>query len=44
MFKISCLEFLDENNYQQGENTCYYKKIHFSMQLSAKVNRYIVKA
>ena len=45
MLKIDCLYnyWRDANNYQQEKNTCFYKIIHFSMQFSAIVNRFIVK-
>ena len=34
----------DANNYQQEKKTpVFYKIIHFSVQFSAKVNRFIVK-
>ena len=33
----------DANNYQQEKRHLYYKIIHFSMQFSATVNRFIVK-
>ena len=33
----------DANNYQQEKTHLFYKIIHFSMQFSAIVNRFIVK-
>ena len=33
----------DANNYQQEKNTCFYKIIHFSVQFSAIVNKFIEK-
>ena len=32
----------DVYNYQQKKNTCFHKIIHFSMQFSAVVNKFIV--
>ena len=33
----------DANNYQQEKTHLFYKEIHFSLQFSAIVNRFIVK-
>ena len=33
----------DANNYQQEKKHLFYKIIHFSVQVSAIVNRFIVK-
>ena len=45
MLKLTVYNYWrDANNYQQKKkNTCFYKIIHFSMQFSAIVNRFIVK-
>ena len=44
MLKVTVYNYWrDANNYQQEKNTPVYKIIHFSMQFSAIVNRFIVK-
>ena len=44
MLKLTVYNYLrDANNYQQEKTHLFYKIIHFSMQLSTIVNRFIVK-
>ena len=44
MLKLTVYNYWrDANNYQQEKNTPVYKIIHFSVQFSAIVNRFIVK-
>ena len=45
MLKLTVYNYWrDANNYQQAKNThLFYKIIHFSVQFSAIVNRFIVK-
>ena len=41
MLKLTVYNYWrDANNYQ---HTCFYKIIHFSVQVLAKVNRFVVK-
>ena len=44
MLKLTVYNYLrDANNYQQEEKYLFFKIIHFSMQFSAIVSRFIVK-
>ena len=44
MFKLTVYNYWkDANNYQQEKKHLFFKIIHFSMQFSAKCNRFIVK-
>ena len=44
MLKLTVYNYWrDANNYQQEKTHLFYKIIHFSVQFSAMVNRFIVK-
>ena len=44
MLKLTVYNYWrDANNYQQEKTHLFYKIIHFSVQFSAIVNRFIVK-